>query len=238
MFSGVGQYITCDKKAIKNFMDPRAENTRRYNPFTARLNEHFSAKLHGCHIIEFPDHVLADQGHQWGLGELHYMDFYYEYGAACIEVIMRGLPDDEEKARLSVLKEKCSEKFELVRNRVNISVLRNKLKGTQNALRYFEALAYDNIANFNTEGLKGKKIALLKASDKAGIYFARVCEISDINITFSSHKAVLSQLNEAEWEKCRQCDMVISCDVHGSGPISREGMRPVMLLDMIGSSLG
>lgn len=237
MFRGVEQYLVNHNNAISDFKKASVENMRKYNSLIARLNEYFSIRLKGCHIIEFPDYVLADQNHRFGLYELHYMDLYYEYAAACIEVIMQQLSHKEEIKKLSWLKENCSEKFELVRSRVKISSLSNQLKCTDNAMRYFESLVYDKISEFRLDALKGKMVSIMKSEDRAGKFFIRVCEENNINIVFSSYKAALSQLTDEEWEQCRQCDVVVGCDIHAAKSVPRDGIQPVMLSDIVGKLL-
>lgn len=76
------------------------------------LRQEFS----GCHVIEFPDNVLADSRHKYGLCGLHYHDLYYEYGKKAIQTICEKHPD--EKMLLSYLRDKYSLKFRLLRNEI------------------------------------------------------------------------------------------------------------------------
>lgn len=125
LFDGVEQYLNHNENVIKDFAKSEIENTRKYNLFMANLKEHFVTKLGGGHIIEFPNQVLADQQHVFGLHELHYMKLYYEYAADCINVIIQRFTYEDEKQKLLILKESCSEKFELLRNRVKVPTMRN-----------------------------------------------------------------------------------------------------------------
>ena len=76
------------------------------------LRQEFS----GCHVIEFPDNVLADSRHKYGLCGLHYHDLYYEYGKKAIQTICEKHPD--EQMLLSYLRDKYSLKFRLLRNEI------------------------------------------------------------------------------------------------------------------------
>lgn len=235
MIRGVEQYVIGSSNTIVGFTKGSVENMRKYNLLIERLNEHFSARLKGCHIVEFPDYVLADRNHRWGLYELHYMDLYYEYAAACIEVIIQRFPNEYEKKELFRLRENCSDKFELIRSRIQISTLKDQLKCTNKAMRFFEMLVYDKISDFKAERLKGKAISLLKAGDRAGKLFTRICEENNINIIFSSYKTELSQLTDEEWERCRKCDVVVNCNIHAARTNSRDNIQPIMLSDVISS---
>lgn len=57
--------------------------------------------LHGCHIIEFPEYVFADENHKWKLAQLHYVQEYYEYAFQAIKIILTG---NREKELLNILK--------------------------------------------------------------------------------------------------------------------------------------
>lgn len=61
-------------------------------------------KLPGCHIIEFPNGVVADEQHIWGPSVLHYVKEYYEYAYNAIKIIFSKLPLEAEKEALSSLK--------------------------------------------------------------------------------------------------------------------------------------
>lgn len=52
-------------------------------------------KLKGCHLIEFPNGVIGDENHKWGLYPLHFIPEYYDYGIEAIETIVAKKTDDE-----------------------------------------------------------------------------------------------------------------------------------------------
>lgn len=73
-------------------------------------------ELEGCHVIEFPDYVLADSRHKFGLCGLHYHALYYEYGKAAIKIICENHID--EKMLLEYLRDKYSLKFRMLRDEI------------------------------------------------------------------------------------------------------------------------
>ena len=150
-------------------------------------------------------------------------------------MIIQRFPNEYEKKELFRLRENCSDKFELIRSRIQISTLKDQLKCTNKAMRFFEMLVYDKISDFKAERLKGKAISLLKAGDRAGKLFTRICEENNINIIFSSYKTELSQLTDEEWERCRKCDVVVNCNIHAARTNSRDNIQPIMLSDVISS---
>ena len=90
----------------------------------------------GCHVIEFPDYVLADSRHKYGLWGLHYHHLYYEYGKKAIQIICEKHSD--EKMLLSYLRDKYSLKFRLLRNEIEneyrFSLMESRFN---NLIKYF-----------------------------------------------------------------------------------------------------
>lgn len=86
-------------------------------------------ELYGCHIIEFPDYVLADSRHRFGLCGLHYHNLYYEYGKKAIQIICEKSQD--EKLLLCYLRKEYSLKFQLLRKQIEndyrISIMETRL---------------------------------------------------------------------------------------------------------------
>ena len=79
-------------------------------------------KLSGCHIIEFPDGIIADENHKWGRSSLHYVREYYDYAFEAIkQITYSGLTYAEERNVLCELKEKCED---LVKNRYGYNFAR------------------------------------------------------------------------------------------------------------------
>lgn len=86
------------------------------NEIVNKANEIIEKKLYNPHVIEFPDFVLADSSHKFGLSAHHYINDYYEYGAKALEIIMQQLPRYQEKTALEELKRQYSKQFELIRD--------------------------------------------------------------------------------------------------------------------------
>ena len=65
-----------------------------------------------AHVIEFPDFVPGDGAHKWGRNPFHYVQEYYDYALAAVDVIVQEkLPPDEEKRKLQDLKNRCQDKI-------------------------------------------------------------------------------------------------------------------------------
>ena len=62
--------------------------------------------LDGCHVIEFPQGVYADENHKWGPGALHYVKDYYNYAFMCMKHILNKCDKDKEKELLDSEKKK------------------------------------------------------------------------------------------------------------------------------------
>lgn len=93
---------------------------KKTNDLAVKLFENMVDLLPGCHVIEFPDNVVADGKHQWGLNPLHYMPLYYEYGSKALEIICEGNNREKENDKLKELHKIFSEK-----KRTNIKGIKN-----------------------------------------------------------------------------------------------------------------
>ncbi|MBR4505041.1 MAG: sel1 repeat family protein [Candidatus Methanomethylophilaceae archaeon] len=52
----------------------------------------FKEKL-GCRCIRMPAENICDGAHKWGYNPAHFVQEYYDYAFACIEDIVKGVPD-------------------------------------------------------------------------------------------------------------------------------------------------
>ncbi len=84
----------------------------RYRLFKCRISFCFEMTrklLDGCHVIEFPDYVICDKRHKWGLDNMHYSAEFYDYVFAALNIIMRGNNDRiTEERKLRKLKDEYS----------------------------------------------------------------------------------------------------------------------------------
>lgn len=134
------------KKSVQELMDKMYDILRQ--------------ELEGCHVIEFPDYVLADSRHRFGLCGLHYHELYYEYGKAAIQIIIENHPD--EKILLRYLRDMYSLKFHLLRdgieNRCRFSMMESRI---------------DNLLKAYTNDRVNLKLLFSKITD-AKVYFEAV----------------------------------------------------------------
>lgn len=115
--------------------------------------------------------------------------------------------------------------------------LRNTLKWHDNALLFFESVCYDCTSELHfinyIQKLSGKRISILKSGDKAAKYLNKIADLSSIEVVFSSSKNALNLLTDVEWNKCKQADIIINCCVHGTKPDKRDGIKPIMIWDVL-----
>lgn len=52
-----------------------------------KCNQWFLSKMPGCHVVDMPRHLLADECHRWGLGVTHYQSEYYDYALQALNVV-------------------------------------------------------------------------------------------------------------------------------------------------------
>lgn len=133
----VDEYIDEDRiLAYKNEKYPT--RNKACQQIMNKMYEVLIQQLDGCHVIEFPDNVLGDSKHRFGLCGLHYHSLYDEYGKAAIQIICEKHPD--EKLLLSSLRDKYSLKFQLLRieieNKHRFRVMEARLDHLVNAVGY------------------------------------------------------------------------------------------------------
>ncbi len=102
---------------------------RKFNQLVSYLFSVAEKELTGCHIIEFPDNVLGDANHQWGLYPLHYHSLYYDYGARALDIILQNLSQSEEKIQLNALQQTYSDLFNELKNTLNTPIIENSYGG-------------------------------------------------------------------------------------------------------------
>lgn len=115
--------------------------------------------------------------------------------------------------------------------------IRNSLKYSNNELSFFKSLAYDCTSDLRfinyIQKLSGLKISILKSSDSPAIYLNKIADLSSIQVVFSTNKHLLSLLTDEEWDICKQADIIINCSVHGAKPDERDGIKPIMIGDIL-----
>ena len=119
---------------------------KSYNPFLSKINALCISKLAGCHVIKFPDNIVADETNQWGLYGLHYHKLYYEYAEKAISIITQEKLDREkEEEKLENLRLLYSEKFAVLREKANATSVRLDRDKWRNYSNTFKSLAFKNL---------------------------------------------------------------------------------------------
>lgn len=139
----IGKNGTIYEFANKNFI-------KFANNIVNKANEIIESKLYNPHVIDFPDFVLGDSTHKFGLSAHHYFDEYYEYGAKALEIIMEKLPYQQEKSILLDLKNQASRKFELIQYSCKYEEYKNKY----DQLRTIKTIS-ENKRNYNSLQIAG-----------------------------------------------------------------------------------
>ena len=70
-------------------------------------------QLEGLHIIEFPDDVLGDAKHRFGICSLHYHPMYYDYVREALRIIFHG--NSDKKSCLKQLRYNYSMRFAMLK---------------------------------------------------------------------------------------------------------------------------
>lgn len=179
-----------------------------------------------CYYDRKSDKIIDTNGQRANLEE---EAFYKEWWN-----IAKQLP-------LEIYEEFLLEAYEKNIGKGAVQGLENQLTWARNANNFFEKLGYDYISNKNFEryfsGLNGKSISVLKDGDSAGRFLLKCAETNNIRIAFSTKKSALAQLTPEEWEKCRNADVIINCCVHGSQAEERDGIKDIMIFDIMNISV-
>lgn len=67
--------------------------------------------LKGCHVIYFPQNMVGDAKHKWGLSRLHYVKEFYEYAFQAINIIGENRSSTDERKALSTLYNKVNKDY-------------------------------------------------------------------------------------------------------------------------------
>lgn len=126
----------------------------KYNRRIEKAYNYVKQKLHGCHIIEFPNGVVADEQHIWGPGVLHYVKEYYEYAYNAIKIVFSKLPLDVEKQALSSLKAYYENLIYSKYNDIWIDTLKKYNEQTDLSKRLTKYVEYFTDLLLNEEKLK------------------------------------------------------------------------------------
>lgn len=232
---GVKEYIK--DSVLKKFVLWRKDYTNAFNPLVKKLFKRIINNLDGCHVIEFPDNVVADADHKWGLSPLHYNKIYYEYAAEAVKVILRSLSDHEEKGELEKLKSVCSERFEMLHTKEELNALKRKLTSCNSALEFAKAHAFDCYESKILEKWlilnKGKRIAVLKCQDVAGQILLKGLKKYGFNIIFSTSNSNFEKLTVEEMRLCKEADIVVSADIHSNILPEHDSVKVIRINELL-----
>lgn len=199
--------------------------------------------LNGCHIINFPENVIANHEHKWGPSALHYHNLYYEYGSKALQIIGEKLPSETEQLKLEELRINYSEKLELVCCKAQLKAYKNKFWGTSEALNFMKKLNIDWIKEekfkkwlIENKNLK-TKISILSSADVAGIILKKALQAFEIEQIFESPKSNPFDLTTEELSMLQESDLIVYANIHTSSipkfPIVDNLPKIILISDLI-----
>lgn len=218
------------------FGDDKTQLIRKTNELIKKLDVRVEKNLKCCHIIETPDYVLADKASPRGIHPLHYTNDYYEYGAKALKIIFRNLTDEQERAEISELRSFYEAKFKLLNEKLDLN---NRLQWVLNAQNFAKELLFDQFGSNKFENwlekcaMEHSKIAVIKAGDAAGQVLLKALAKYNIEVIFTTPLNSFEVLKDEEIEECRQADIIISADVHGTAPITNGELTAIRIADLI-----
>ena len=196
------------------------ETIDKTNTLCIKLFKFCESFLKGCHIINFPDNVIADNEHKCGPSALHYHDLYYEYGANALKIINKNLPSEIEQLQLEELRTTYSEKFELVYCKAQLKLFQNKFWATNEALNFAKKLNYDWLEGEKFKQwldeckTQNKKITILNSEDVAGKILKKALLSYNIKILFETSKSDFTGISTEQIEIIKQSDIIVSANIH------------------------
>lgn len=233
---GTTEYFDDQLMPLKSFSAQRVSDVNNYNNLVKQINAIFLENINGCHVIKFCGKVIADKANVLGLHPLHYEKSYYEYGARALEIICTAHSDNHEAKLLNDLNMFYSEKFELIHAKLE---LKNKLFWANNALNFTRDALMDIFGNerfaewLKEQCNKKSRISVLVSKNVAGQILLKALSKYDIKPIFVSPKINFDGLSDDEFELCRQSDIVVCADVHRKNAPERDGVRAVMIAELL-----
>ncbi|MDE6726141.1 MAG: hypothetical protein K2J79_11125, partial [Ruminiclostridium sp.] len=223
----------------KAFNQVVVDHVSFYNNLIGKMYEYIETKLCGCHVIDYIDNVLSINPHKWGIYHLHFHDLYYQYDAKAIELICKNLPYDEEILQLEELRQTYIEKFELLNLKLEMTTKNDSIKWATNAVNFTQNLLmdifsdakfYKNLRKIKEQNLT---VSILKSADIAGRVLLKALYKYEIPVIFQTSVSDFIFMNEEDFEKCRQANLIISANVHENKYLEKDGIKAILISDLL-----
>lgn len=209
------------------------DHVKKMNPLFEKVYSLCMEKLKGCHIIRWPNNVLADEIHRWGIYPLHYHELYYEYAEKALSIITKRYDRMVEVRELEYLRQLFSEKFKTLCEKAmsnNVRADRDKWQSYSNVFKSLitkELLSYDENLTLQFENVllaKGyKNIAIYGNTEITKVLCAVLLQSTTISIDYivenvttpiSGFKTI--NRNSTSFPNC---DLMIVADILGFNDI-------------------
>lgn len=230
-----------DDGVLRTFQD--IELIKKNNLLFKKVNDIFTQKFKGCHVIEFPENVVGNKKHKSGLHFLHYVDKYYEYCEEAFDIIFKKMSVKDEKEALAKNLKIYNEYFNLYHEKLSQNKKLNEKNGLivaqRNALFFLRDLGVDYTSNGKfkayIEKLKAdhSKVSILKVGETAGYVLNKSLAANNIEVVFSTNKADLKLLSNEEFQNCLKGDVIISANVHSNVTTERDGIKAVSIKELL-----
>lgn len=110
LFESYASYWYVDKKRQSCYVD-NVPIANKFNKIFRRSFIHAIKKMPHVHVVRFPSHVIADEGHKWGRSPLHYTHEYYQYAYEAVKIIVNSNDESLEQFDLCRLQIQYEEVF-------------------------------------------------------------------------------------------------------------------------------
>lgn len=173
------QYIPATEFVNKNNFFDKFGNEYRFlelyrNGFMMKIYSKVEEKLKGCHVINVPDYVYADQQQKWGLYPFHYDDVCYKYFLDALKVVIDN--QNNEAEQIETLRQKYS--FNLKIKRHNIEE-KYRIDQLQNMLESVICMNNKLLSEINCEKSNNLKKYLFAGVNEIGEYIKLLSKMKE-----------------------------------------------------------
>lgn len=115
-----------DEQGRYGYSQDKISESNRTTEIIKYVEDIIEAEFPNLHVIDFPEHVLGDLHHVFGLCSLHYHPLYYEYARKALDIVFGH--HDEEKLLLQQLRDLYSLRFQLEDVKLSTEIRENILE--------------------------------------------------------------------------------------------------------------
>ena len=95
---------------------------------------------------------------------------------------------------------------------------------------FSDAKFYKNLRKIKEQNLT---VSILKSADIAGRVLLKALYKYEIPVIFQTSVSDFIFMNEEDFEKCRQANLIISANVHENKYLEKDGIKAILISDLL-----